>query len=435
MYAAILMRRLAELRLKTWRAVVQRSGLFTVLGIGLLLIVAALGWRAHVRGRFARLKADMKKPTNVMVSTPRPGGQDVVVLERTQIEGGTVPEFLTATLLPGRGLDVLQITAYLPKKGEVKLLASPSLEDAVAMMTDTGADANGAASLETGGPFEAPWAGKISGAVSHDGKNIATSWRGESMNLPVSWHRNGIGNLTGGFLLKLPSTTITTNVMPDGGEVQAVFNAEDFDGHWPSKTQISAMVQLNSRAIEMKLVARNTGEEPEPMGLGWRPRFAILSADRAGARIRIPSNQRAEMKDPKTGHPSGSLITANDESEYDFTARNGAKLGSLSLDDTFVHLRQTLMDSGPIAEFIDPTSGYGLRITALNPNIKAMHVYAPADKDFVSIAPRFNYDDPFGHEWANDEDKGMVVLAPGQSVEWRIRLEIFALGQTEASHL
>jgi hypothetical protein len=41
-----------------------------------------------------------------------------------------MPEFLSVTLLPGRGMNVLQITAYIPGKGEVNLLASPSIEGA-----------------------------------------------------------------------------------------------------------------------------------------------------------------------------------------------------------------------------------------------------------------------------------------------------------------
>ena len=41
-------------------------------------------------------------------------------------------------------------------------------------------------------------------------------------------------------------------------------------------------------------------------------------------------------------------------------------------------------------------------------------MYAPLDGSFISIEPQFNYDDPFGQEWAKDEDTGMVVLQPGQ---------------------
>ena len=46
-----------------------------------------------------------------------------------------------------------------------------------------------------------------------------------------------------------------------------------------------------------------------------------------------------------------------------------------------------------------------------------------------------NYDDPFGHEWAKDEDTGMVVLQPGQSMQWKIRLEIFSLSSTDSGIL
>jgi aldose 1-epimerase len=45
----------------------------------------------------------------------------------------------------------------------------------------------------------------------------------------------------------------------------------------------------------------------------------------------------------------------------------------------------------------------------------------------VSISPRFNYDDPLGREWERTVDTGMAVLQPGQTAQWRIRLEIFSL--------
>ena len=80
-----------------------------------------------------------------------------------------------------------------------------------------------------------------------------------------------------------------------------------------------------------------------------------------------------------------------------------------------------------MAELSDPANDYGVRLTALSPTIKAMRVVAPADADYVSIGPQFNYDDPFGREWSNDTDTGMVVLQPGQSTQWEVRLELFSL--------
>jgi galactose mutarotase-like enzyme len=135
---------------------------------------------------------------------------------------------------------------------------------------------------------------------------------------------------------------------------------------------------------------------------------------------------RTEPANQKEGRPSGKLLPVAG-TEYDVTERNGRQLGELSLDDSFVHLRPALFDNGPIAELRDPASNYGLRITAITPTIKTMRVQAPGDKNFVSIEPQFNYDDPFGPEWPKDEDTGMVILQPGQSVQWQVRLEIFPL--------
>jgi hypothetical protein len=65
-------------------------------------------------------------------------------------------------------------------------------------------------------------------------------------------------------------------------------------------------------------------------------------------------------------------------------------------------------------------------MTMLSSSIKAVHVQTQANGGSILLEPRFNYDDPFGKEWAQDEDTGMVVLQPGKSVQWKIRLEIFA---------
>ncbi len=90
----------------------------------------------------------------------------------------------------------------------------------------------------------------------------------------------------------------------------------------------------------------------------------------------------------------------------------------LDLNETFVHLHQAALDSGPVVELWDPANSFGLRMTMLSPSIKSVHVTAPADKNFIMIEPRFNYDDPFGREWPKEEDTGMTIVSPGHSVQW-----------------
>src|SRR5271163_1146874 len=153
MYWALLKQGVGGWRRSIWRAAVMRSGLLIVLVMALVFAGLAFGWHEHRLGQFAQLKKSLgKRPIHDVAV--RPGGQEVVQLQRSQMLGGNGPEFLSATLLPGRGMNLLQIRAYLPQKGEVNLLASPSLEDAAKELTGTGADATGAKSLAMGAAIE-----------------------------------------------------------------------------------------------------------------------------------------------------------------------------------------------------------------------------------------------------------------------------------------
>jgi galactose mutarotase-like enzyme len=409
------------------------SGLLTFIVLVIVLAGLAFGWREHRLGQFSQLKKELNKRPVVDLAV-RLGGQEAIELRRAEIPGENGPEFLTATLLPGRSMNLLQITAYLPQRGEVKLLASPPLQDAAKMLTGNGADINGANSLSMGAAIELPWAGRISGVSAPDEKSLSTLWHGNRLILPTdSRDSYGVAGVVaaGGLFLKQPSDSNNMTVMPDGGEAQASFRAGNFDGHWPSHTDVTTTVQLSGKSITMKIVARNTGNTAEPMGIGWHPRFAILNGHRGQMMLRLPEGLRVEVKNRRTGELSGKLVPV-EKTEYDFTARTGAQLGALNLDDSFVHLRTGLMENGPMAELRDPENDYGLRITALTSTIRAIRVYAPVDGSYISIQPQSNYDDPFGHQWAKDEDTGMVVLQPGQSMQWQIRLQIFSLSSTDS---
>ncbi len=431
MYAALLMRRIAQLRRDAWQTAVKRSGLLIIIGVAVVLLLVAFGLKERGRGHFSHLKTQLgvTHRTPIQAMAVRPGGQDAVVLEHAQMAETDEPELLSATLLPGRGMNVLQIKAYVPGMGEVNLLASPPLEDAAKRLNGTGEDADGSASLTMGAAIEAPWASRIWGAKSPDGTSLTATWQGHNLSLPMDSqesNRPSKAASVGGLLLKRPADTVKTDVLPDGGQAQAIYDAGDFDGHWISHTEITTTVQLSSRALDMTLSARNTGSEAEPIGIGWHPRFAILSGDRKQEILKLPNALHAEAADRGSGMPSGKLLPVQGTA-YDFTGRDGARLGMTGLDDTFVHLKPGLLDNGPIAELRDPRSNYGLRITAMSLAIKAMRVYAPANSAFVSIDPQFNYDDPFGREWSKGEDTGMTVLQPGQTAQWKIRLEIFSL--------
>ncbi len=68
---------------------------------------------------------------------------------------------------------------------------------------------------------------------------------------------------------------------------------------------------------------------------------------------------------------------------------------------------------------------YCLHVRVLSPEVKAMAVWAPADRPFVAIEPQFNFMDPLGKVW-HGVDTGFVTLNPGQSVSFKARLELSA---------
>ena len=262
-----------------------------------------------------------------------------------------------------------------------------------------------------GGAFEAPWAGRIWGTPAKGG-HITTTWQGHTIILPSGASGGANAVARDGLMLAEPSDSVRTAALPDGGNAEAIFHAGDFGGMWPSKTDVTITVLLERPIDRSDHDGAQHWGVPEPIGLGWDPRFAILDGNRQQVRLRIPSEMRAEMRG-RDKLPTGVLLPT-EGTPYDFMARGGAKLGKIDLDECFVELRQNLMDNGPIAELSDPANKYGLRLTALSSTIKAMRVVAPANADFVSIEPQFNYADPFGREWRSGTDTGMVVLQPGR---------------------
>ena len=423
-YLAMAQRWFATLFLRVWRRGVMRSGMVTGLILALLVGGLSFAYRERGRGNVKKFKAKIETD-RADIPDVKLGGQDAIVLTRIRLTGGSMPEFLSATLLPGRGMNVLQIGAYIPGKGEVNLLASPTVESAANMMNGKGDDAYGTMSMAMGGAFEVPWGGKLWGTPSAVDGRVSTEWRGHVLSLP-----GGVDDVAeGGLMLQASADRAETTALPDGGQAQAVFHEKDFGAHWPSKTDVTVTVLLGSQWIEISVTARNTGDVAEPVGIGWHPRFAIFDENREQLRLHLPAEKREEIRDRESGMPSGILQSVVG-SAYDFTMRGGAALGRMDLADNFTALHRDMLENSAVAELSDPTNDYGLRMTILSPTIKAIRVDAPADANYVSIGPQFNLDDPMGREWGS-EDTGMVVLQPGQTTQWKVRLEPYSLAGSQ----
>lgn len=350
------------------------------------------------------------------------GGQKIITLRRKAVS--TVkPEFTSVTLAPGRGMELLQVTANFPGKGEVEVLASPDLAGAKKML-DVDDDAFGNLGYRLGAAFLVPYPNRIRGTLSADGKTLTTAWQGHTITLPA----NNSGKLPiaerhamHGLILKAKTEDIRVSKTPGGEQVTGVIHAGDFGGHWLSKTDLVVTITLTAGALDASIVAHNVGSEAEPIAIGWHPYFNLPSGDREQARILIPGSQLAEVDGYDNVFPTGKLSPV-EGTRYDLRAAGGVALAKEFFDDNWSHLD---WKNGVVTvKVIDPAAHYGVDIEGISPEIKTIQMYAPPTAKFVAIEHQYNFANPFGKEWGK-MDTGMVTLKPGQSTKWHVRLRVF----------
>jgi galactose mutarotase-like enzyme len=350
------------------------------------------------------------------------GGQKVVTLTRTAVST-TKPEFTSITVAPGRGMEILQITANFPGKGSIDVLASPDLAGAKKML-DVDDDDFGNLGYRLGSAFLVPYPNRIRGKLSADGKTLTTEWQGHAITLPA----NNIGHLPTaerhamhGLILKAKTEDLSVKQVAGGQELSGIIRAGDFGGHWLSKTQLLITIRLTAGDVDVSIEAANVGSEAEPMAIAWHPYFNLPSGDRKQVRLSIPADKVAEVDNYDNVFPTGK-VSPVDGTKFDLRGVSGAPLGDLFFDDNWSGLHWDKKEV--TVRVMDLAAHYGVSIEGLSPEIKAIQVYAPPTRNFVAIEHQYNFGDPFGKEWGAT-DTGMVTLKPGQRTKWHVRLGLF----------
>jgi len=350
------------------------------------------------------------------------GGEKIVTLTR-KAASTTKPEFTSVSVLPGRGMELLQITTNFPGKGEVDVLASPDVATAKQMLDEKDTP-NGDLAYRLGSVFLFPYPNRIRGKLSADGKTLTTEWNGHPLTLPA----NNIGknpdaerHAMHGLILKSRAEDVKVTKTAGGEQVTGVIHGGDFGGHWFSKTDLLITISLTADAVDATVVAKNVGSEAEPVSIGWHPYFSLPSGDRTQARIHIPGSMAATVDNYDNVFPTGELKPV-DGTQFDLRDGSGKPLDKNFYDDNWSKL--DWKDGAVTVKVIDPAAKYGVAIEGLSPQIKTIQMYAPPTQKFVAIEHQFNFADPFGKEWKG-MDTGMVTLKPGQSTKWHVRLKVF----------
>jgi len=378
-----------------------------------LLMLLTCAWPSSMAGQ----QGGVQQPATSI------GGEPVVMLTRPRSADESKPQFLEAAVLPGRGMAVLQIKAFLPGKGEINLLNSPPLPEAEQVLDKDNDFGNEV--FKIGGAILLPFANRIRGTLAPDGKTITATVAGKTVTLPANWSGNNPGaekHAIHGLMLNSKFTGVHSQNGPQQSTVTADLNAGNFGGHWLSDAKVRVETTLKDDAFDMLVSVKNVGHEPLPVGIGWHPYFVLPSGDRAQVRLHLPSETRAIMNNYDDSFVTGERVSVKG-TPYDFSAPGGTALGKQYLDDNYSNLMRN-PDGSTISEIIDPAAKFGLRLTTLSPRIESIQVYAPPTKTFVAIEPQFNLPDPYSKAWGKT-DTGMVLLKPGQSAEWHVQLQLF----------
>jgi galactose mutarotase-like enzyme len=221
---------------------------------------------------------------------------------------------------------------------------------------------------------------------------------------------------------------VQTEVLPDGQSVSAVFQPGNFNGAWPSSLEVTIQIELEAHELYLTMTAKNSGSHPEPIGFGWQPMFALPSSARESVLLRIPSTTVTEV-DRGTMLPTGQTMSVA-HTPADFSGVGGTRLGAADLDATYMRVQQPAASA--IAELRDTTTDLILRLVPMTANITNLHVVAPQNKNWIALSPNTNLDDPLGPEWA-ERPSGLLTLAPGESTQWKVRLEIARLSTAKGT--
>ncbi|MGA8024330.1 MAG: aldose 1-epimerase [Candidatus Acidiferrales bacterium] len=382
-----------------------------------------MGHSSHVQAASPN-QAPEKQATPISI-----GGEPVVTLDRPLPANPTKLQFIQATIVPGNGMNLLQLKAFLPGKGPIDVLTTMPLPEAKKYL-DTDNDSFGNNSFKLGGAILLPYPNRIRGTLAQDGMTLQTTIDGHQVTLPANWKGKNPGaevHAMHGLILSSDFKDVKHENGPKESTVSAVLHAGNFGGHWLSDTDVYVQMTLKNDAVDIVVTAKNVGKEPLPMAIGAHPYFSLPSGDRAQARLHVPAEKRVLVDNYDNVFPTGQIESVKG-TPYDFNAAAGKPLGSLFLDECFTDLQRDA-EGRVVVNVTDPAANYGVRITALSPDIKAIQVYSPPDKDFVAVEPQFNLSDPYNKKIWGNTDTGVVTVAPGKSVSWHVRLELFTPGK------
>lgn len=183
--------------------------------------------------------------------------------------------------------------------------------------------------------------------------------------------------------------------------------------HWPFAFEAEQSIRLDGHGVSLSLKLRNESEHHMPAGLGWHPYF--------------PRHRDIELAFEATsvwtkGADSLPLESIKIPERWDFSSLRG--LGYVGLDNCFKGWKRR-------AELYWSQADIGLVMSA-NEGLDYLVIFTPSEpKDFIAVEPVSHMNNAIN--MPSPLDNGIVLLAPGQSMERSFNMYVKAKIFTEAT--
>lgn len=363
--------RYAEQRgLQESRFSLARSGWLTVTVLAVVVLLFVGLWRAHQKAQFHQLT--QPAPPAQMPAPPTVGGAEALTLTRLPLEHSGHPEFSSATLLPGLGMQVLQLTTTLAGGAVYPLLAGPTVEQAAGM------------------PAKA-----VDAAPFH----LMLAPAGQARGTPTD------------VIATNAATDVVNRTEADGGEATGTFAVLDAGGkHSGVEAKVDAV--LNGRSFELSVRVRNNALSSREFSLNWSPHFRAPGADLSNFRLSLPSTDiEADGAARRSSAPEN------------FSAKEGASLPNTDVDLTYVNLQRQDIGDGPVVRLVDVRNGFVLRVFLLSPSIRSIRVRTDTAAKTLMLS------------LGTKDQTGATLLQAGESAEWRVRIDVGTLNGERSGSL
>ncbi len=245
-------------------------------------------------------------------------------------------------------------------------------------------------------------------------RNGKFTFDGRVVELPCNEQK--LGNAAHGLVFTRPWRIVGSGAETSKGAwVRCRFRLHDFpeiSKAWPFPFEVDYTYRIRDGRLENAVVARNTGSQAMPLGLGLHPWFRLPLAPngrRDACQLEAPVHEVWELADLI---PTGRIVPAPVGKDL----RGGVRIDQLDFDDVYAGLRNNA-EFGDWTEvrYTDPDAGAQMLVRC-DPSFRQLVVHAPLGRPVVCIEPYSCVTDAFNLE-SRGVDAGMEVLLPGQ--EWR----------------